>query len=149
MNSASVTAPTGEKACIADGLLVLLGIRKKDSRQAAAVLAKKIAALRIFQDDSGKMNLSAAQNGLEILVVSNFTLYADCKKGNRPSFDNSAPAREAESLYLHFTQCLSAALGQPVKTGFFGAEMKIEAKCDGPVTIVLDSEDLITGENRN
>jgi D-aminoacyl-tRNA deacylase len=120
------------------GLCILLGVAVNDSESIAAALAEKIAKLRIFEDDAGKMNRSVSDCSRELLVVSQFTLCADCRKGNRPSFTDAAPPATAERLYLHFAQCLRAR-GLNVATGRFQAHMQVALVNDGPVTIVLDA----------
>jgi D-aminoacyl-tRNA deacylase len=122
---------------ISRGLVVLLGVARGDSEAAAARLAGKVARLRIFEDEAGKFDRSLADVGGEALVVSQFTLIADTRKGNRPSFTDAAPPDEAEALYEAFCAALTA-LGAPVERGVFGARMKVELAHDGPVTIVLD-----------
>ncbi len=122
---------------IGAGLLVFLGVEQGDDEQRAALLARKIKDLRVFCDKEGKMNLSAQDLGREILAVSNFTLCADTRKGNRPSFINAMAPEDAKQLYEYFISELSKNL--TVKTGVFGADMEIENICDGPVTITLDT----------
>ena len=123
---------------IGRGLLVLLGVGQDDSESEADFLADKIANLRIFEDAEGKMNLSVAEVGGEALVVSQFTLYGDCRKGRRPSFSNAALPETAERLYQHFTRRLSE-IGVPTRTGQFQAKMAVSLENDGPVTIILAS----------
>jgi len=123
---------------IGDGLCVLLGVGKQDGGTNADFLAEKIKNLRIFEDDHGKMNRSIVEVGGELLVVSQFTLYGDCRKGNRPSFTEAAPAAEADRLYRHFVRRLRDA-GVRVATGRFQARMKVSLVNDGPVTFILDS----------
>ena len=123
---------------IGHGLCVLLGVSKEDSDDDAEFLAEKIMNLRIFEDAQGKMNRSLLDTGGELLVVSQFTLYGDCRKGNRPSFADAAPAEHAERLYRHFTERLCDA-GVNVATGRFKARMKVSLVNDGPVTLILDS----------
>ena len=120
------------------GWLVLVGVAKGDADDDADRLAGKVAALRGFADDAGKMNLAAAEAGGGILVVSQFTLMADCRGGRRPSFTDAAEPAEAERLYLRFADRLRQT-GLPVETGVFRAEMKVELVNDGPVTFLLDS----------
>jgi D-tyrosyl-tRNA(Tyr) deacylase len=121
------------------GLTVFLGVKEGDSKAQADYLMKKIAALRIFEDDNGKMNLSVKDVGGEVLLVSQFTLYGDASHGNRPSFSLAARPELAEPLYEYAANALRA-LGVTVKTGVFGADMKIEQLNDGPVTILLERE---------
>ena len=126
---------TGE---IGPGFVVLLGVRHGDTEEHARHLAHKTASLRVFADDAGKMNRSVEDVSGEILVISQFTLYADTKKGNRPSFTGAAPPEVAEKLYGEYVAALRRALGdERVKTGKFGAMMTVEIVNDGPVTIEL------------
>lgn len=124
------------------GFMILLGVVKDDTKEDADKLIKKIPYLRVFEDENGKMNLSCLDVGGEILVISQFTLCADCSHGRRPSFTNSAPPNEAESLYEYFADELKKTGISKVETGVFGADMKVSLKNDGPVTIVLDSKEL-------
>lgn len=124
------------------GFMILLGVCSGDTENDADKLIKKIPNLRIFEDENGKMNLSCLDVNGEILVVSQFTLCADCSHGRRPSFINSAPPDEAEKLYEYFISGLKNAGISRVETGRFGADMKVSLINDGPVTIILDSEDL-------
>ena len=121
------------------GLLVLLGVAPADTPAAATWLADKIAGLRIFNDAEEKMNLSVQDVGGAVLVVSQFTLYGDCRKGRRPSFIGAAQPEIAVPLYEAFVNALRA-LGLPVQTGRFGAMMRVELVNDGPVTLILDSK---------
>ena len=123
---------------IGPGLLILLGVGHGDSQQDAATLAAKVAKLRIFNDDAGKMNLSVREADNAALVVSQFTLYADTSRGNRPSFTGAAPPAQAEALYLYFAEQLRAQ-GLEVQTGKFGADMQVSLLNDGPVTVWLES----------
>ncbi|MBR3423455.1 MAG: D-tyrosyl-tRNA(Tyr) deacylase [Clostridia bacterium] len=122
------------------GFLALVGVEKGDCEEDARVLSDKIAALRVFEDDNGKMNLSVRDVGGSILSVSNFTLSASCRRGNRPDFTAAAPPDEAEKLYDLFSKMLSELV--PTEKGVFGADMKIDMIADGPVTVPLDSETL-------
>ena len=131
--SASVTVEGEEIARIGKGLLVLLGVRGGDSADDTDKLIHKLLALRVFEDADGRMNLALAEAAGEILCVSNFTLYADTRKGNRPSFVQAAPPKEAEPLYERVREGLGA------RGGRFGARMAIELVNDGPVTLVIDT----------
>ena len=124
---------------IAAGMVVLLGVGRGDTAESAAYLAEKVAHLRIFDDDQGKMNRSLAETGGAALVVSQFTLYGDARGQRRPSFIQAAPPEEANRLYEEFVRALRA-LGVRVETGVFQARMAVELTNDGPVTILLDSE---------
>jgi D-tyrosyl-tRNA(Tyr) deacylase len=128
-------AVTGE---IGAGLLALLGVAKADTAADAEFLAGKIAGLRIFPDDAGKMNRSLLQAGGAMLAVSQFTLYGDCRKGRRPSFDLAAPAEQARVLYEHFVAALRRS-GVRVETGIFQAHMAVSLVNDGPVTLIVES----------
>ena len=123
-----------------DGLLILLGVREDDTEQEAELLAKKVAALRIFCDENDKMNLSVLDISGDALVVSNFTLCADTQKGNRPSYMHSMEPKRADELYLYFVEQLSVCGVKNISTGEFGADMKISADLNGPVTIILDTD---------
>ncbi len=123
------------------GLLVLIGIAPQDSTEEVRWLAEKPAGLRIFNDEAGKMNLSVADVGGAVLVVSQFTLYGDCRKGRRPSFIDAAPPNVAVPLYEAFVDTLRS-LGLPVRTGRFGAMMQVELVNDGPVTLILDTREV-------
>lgn len=138
---ASVTVadrPVGE---IGPGLLLLLGVAPEDTAGDVAKLAAKVASLRIFADAEGRMNLSVRDVGGEALVVSQFTLFGDCRKGARPSFNRAAPPALARELYEAFTAELSRLLARPVPTGEFGADMRVASVNDGPVTLILDTRD--------
>jgi len=124
---------------IGQGFLVLLGVTHDDTEKEAAELADKIVKLRVFEDKDGKMNLALSDIGGEILVVSQFTLYADCRKGRRPSFINAAPPEEGNRLYEYFCRCLED-MGFPPKKGVFGAEMLVSLENEGPVTIILEKK---------
>ena len=137
--SASVTIDSQLHASIGKGLLVFLGVKQDDSETCIPWLAKKLAELRIFEDNADKMNLSVSDIGGEILLVSQFTLYADCRRGRRPDFLQAAPPALAESLYERFISEVKT-YGIPVQTGVFGAMMQIALVNDGPVTIILDSK---------
>ena len=139
VSNCTVTVDEEITGRIGDGLLVLLGVRSGDSEKDADYLAEKIANLRIFTDGDDKMNLSIKASGGEVLVVSQFTLFGDCRKGRRPSYNKAAPPELAEQLYEYFLNAVQEQ-GLPVATGRFQAMMKVELINDGPVTILLDSE---------
>ncbi|MFT3990451.1 MAG: D-aminoacyl-tRNA deacylase [Luteolibacter sp.] len=137
---ASVTVDGTVVSKIGPGLLVLLGIEDADGNDDIAWLAPKVAQMRIFSDDAGKMNLSVRDIGGEVIVVSQFTLHASTKKGNRPSFLRAAAPGHSEPLYRSFCSALEKELGKPVGRGIFGADMKVSLINDGPVTIPIDSQ---------
>lgn len=129
---------TGE---IGKGFLILLGVGPNDTESESKKLARKLLSLRIFTDEKGKMNLGLEDIGGSVLVVSQFTLYGNCKKGRRPDFFGAADPELAERLYLHFLQCCGE-YGYPPQHGIFGADMKIESVNDGPVTLIVDTDAL-------
>lgn len=137
---ASVTIDGQRKASIGQGMLVLLGIEEADGEEDIDWLCKKTAALRIFDDENGVMNRSILDAGGDILVVSQFTLMASYKKGNRPSYIRAAGHATAVPLYESFCRKMGEALGRPVQTGEFGADMRVELLNDGPVTICMDTK---------
>ena len=140
VTQASVTIGGQVKSSIGKGLLILLGIGKDDTEEDINWLVKKIIGLRIFDDEMGVMNRSIMDINGEILVVSQFTLMASYKKGNRPSWIHAAPHELSIPLYNRFCDALSEAIGKPVGTGEFGADMKVELLNDGPVTICMDTK---------
>jgi len=133
VSSASVSVDGERVAAIGPGLLVLLGVRRGDTPEQAQKLARKLLALRVFEDSEGRMNRSVGDAGGEVLCVSNFTLYANARKGNRPSFVHAAPPEEAEPLYEQVRQALGAQGGR------FGARMSVDLSNDGPVTLLVES----------
>ncbi|MEJ8768305.1 D-aminoacyl-tRNA deacylase [Prevotella sp. HCN-7019] len=139
VSHASVTIDGKVKSAIGRGFMILLGIASDDTREDMEWLVKKTAALRVFDDEQGVMNLPITAIDGEILVISQFTLMASYKKGNRPSWIHAAPHSIAIPLYEEFCARLSEAIGKPVGTGEFGADMKVELLNDGPVTICMDS----------
>jgi len=139
VSEASVEIEGNQPRSVGRGLLILLGIARDDSREDITWMVKKISGMRIFTDSEGRMNLSLTQIGGEAMVVSQFTLLADTKKGNRPSFDPAAPPEIAVPLYESFVEELGLALEQKVLTGEFGASMRVSLVNEGPVTIILDS----------
>jgi len=140
VSEASVTIDRSVVSQIGQGLLVLLGVESADAEEDAEWLASKLCQMRIFSDLEGKMNLSLQDIAGEVLVVSQFTLHASTKKGNRPSFIRAARPEQAIPLYEHFVRAVETLLGRPVKTGVFAAEMKVALVNDGPVTITMDSK---------
>ena len=138
VSEASVTVGGEVVSRIGPGLLLLVGVAAGDGEAQADWLAEKVAGLRIFSDEEGKMNLSVRDVGGEVLAVSQFTLLADTRKGKRPSFVRAAPPEEAEPLFDHFCERLRASGVGRVETGSFGAMMKVALVNDGPVTIVLE-----------
>ena len=140
VSSASVTIGGTVKSAIGPGLLVLLGIGHEDGPEDIDWLVRKIAGLRIFDDEAGVMNRSVVEVSGEVLVISQFTLMASTKKGNRPSYIGAAGHEKAIPLYEFFCTALSAAIGRPVGTGEFGADMKVALVNDGPVTICIDTK---------
>lgn len=137
---ASVTVDEKITGQISSGLLVLLGVQEGDSLDDLEWLAQKIVKLRIFGDAEGKMNIAVQEAGGRVLVVSQFTLFASTKKGNRPSFEKSAKPDHAKDLYLQFCDRMEVFLNDKVERGIFAADMKVELLNDGPVTIIIDSQ---------
>ena len=140
VSHASVEIDKKIKGQIERGLLLLVGICPDDTEEDLKWLASKIAQLRIFSDENDKMNLSVQDVQGDILVISQFTLFASTKKGNRPSYTNAAPPAIAIPLYERFVTILEGIIGKPVQTGEFGADMKVSLLNDGPVTIVIDTK---------
>jgi D-tyrosyl-tRNA(Tyr) deacylase len=140
VREARVTVAEDTVAAVGKGLLVFLGIARTDATADADYLLEKLLGLRIFPDDAGKMNRNVSEAGGSLLIVSQFTLYGDCRRGKRPSFDRAAPPEQALALYNYFVK--SAAEGKvPVETGVFQAHMRVTLSNDGPVTILIDSEE--------
>lgn len=139
VQKASVTIDGTVKSRIGEGLLLLLGICEEDGIEDIEWLTKKVIGLRIFDDENGVMNKSLTDINGEIMVISQFTLYANYKKGNRPSWFRAAKQEISERIYNDFCQHLETVLGKEVKTGIFGADMKVELLNDGPVTICMDT----------
>jgi len=143
VSEASVVVNGSTTGSIRTGLLILLGVAKSDTTVDADYLVDKVLRLRIFPDDAGKMNRSVEEANGALLIVSQFTLYADCRKGRRPSFDQAAPPDLAQSLYKYFVE--AARRGPvPVETGLFQASMEVRLLNQGPVTIMIDSADRAT-----
>jgi D-tyrosyl-tRNA(Tyr) deacylase len=141
VSSAKVEIKNIIEGQIKQGYLILLGISQTDSQEDIEWLVNKITNLRIFSDDTGKMNLSIKDIEGEVLLISQFTLFASTKKGNRPSFIKSAKPEVAIPLYEQFIKTLSLKLGKDIETGEFGADMQVSLTNDGPVTITIDTED--------
>ena len=139
--SASVDCDGKTVSSIGKGFMVLLGVTKDDTAEEADILAAKIVGLRIFSDENGKMNLSLSDVSGEILVVSNFTLCADCSHGRRPSFFDAQRPNEANALYEYFIRRLKFYGVEKVGTGVFGGHMQVHIENEGPVTLILDTED--------
>ncbi|MDR3552171.1 MAG: D-aminoacyl-tRNA deacylase [Clostridia bacterium] len=139
---ARVTVDKETVGAIESGLLILLGVSKRDDLGCAGLLARKTAALRIFEDDEGRLNRSLLDTGGGALVVSNFTLYADCRRGRRPDFTQAAAFSDADALYEAFCGFLAREGIVRVEKGRFGAQMRVELCNDGPVTVILDTDEL-------
>jgi D-aminoacyl-tRNA deacylase len=137
---ASVTIGDHKAGQIDKGLLILLGVGRRDTGQDARYLADKIINLRIFPDDKQNMNLSSLQVGAELLIVSQFTLYGDCRKGKRPDFTGAASGKIAEKLYNEFITIIKEQYPFKIATGRFGAMMEVSLDNDGPVTLIVDTE---------
>lgn len=140
VSEASLSIEASIVSEISQGLLVLLGIEEKDTQEDISWLCRKITTMRIFPDEHKAMNLSVKDVGGEVLVVSQFTLHASVKKGNRPSFIKAAKPEVAIRLYEDFIKEMKTQLGKPIKTGVFGADMQVQLVNDGPVTISIDSK---------
>lgn len=143
VTEASVTVDGSEISRIGKGFLVFLGACDTDTEAIADAMMKKLVGLRIFEDENGKTNLALGDVGGEVLVVSQFTLYADCRHGNRPSFIRAGSPAEAERLYEYAVGRLRDSYGLSVKTGSFGADMKVRLLNDGPFTVFLDSDEIV------
>ena len=144
VSQASCTVEGRVTGAIERGYLILVGIADSDTEETADRMLKKVAGLRIFPDETGKTNLSLAEIGGSILLISQFTLYADCRKGNRPSFVKAGKPEHAERLYRYLLErCRREGIGKTVEEGVFGADMKIALVNEGPFTLVLDSEELL------
>lgn len=148
VSSASVTIGNQVVGQIGKGFLILLGIGPEDTEAQCRYLAEKALSLRIFEDDQGKMNLGLEQVGGQVLVVSQFTLYGNCRKGRRPSFTEAAPPQLGNELYEKFLS-ICAELGYPPQHGQFGADMKVASVNDGPVTLILDTDQLMDTPRRS
>ena len=140
VKNASVVIDGKTHGAINTGFLVLLGVHQEDTEAQALKIADKICGLRVFEDENGKMNVNPADAGAELLIISQFTLFASTKKGNRPSYIRAAKPDISIPLYEQFCNELGIALGKPVGTGEFGADMKVELLNDGPVTICMDTK---------
>jgi D-aminoacyl-tRNA deacylase len=147
VKSARVDVAGETVGAIGVGLAILLGVTQTDKKEDAEYLADKVVNLRIFPDETGRMNRGLVESGGSLLVVSQFTLYGDCRKGRRPSFDHAAPPEQARALYDYFIQHLKSS-NIAVETGVFQAEMEIHLINDGPVTFIIDSKRLANHEER-
>lgn len=147
VKSASVTIDGQTVGSIGQGFLILLGIGPEDTEQHCRYLAQKALGLRVFEDDQGKMNCGLEQVGGQVLVVSQFTLYGNCRKGRRPSFTEAAPPELGEQLYEKFLE-ICEELGFPPQHGRFGADMQVASVNDGPVTLILDTDQLMESPRR-
>lgn len=141
VSESSVSIGGAVKGSISKGLMILLGVEEADAQEDVVWLSRKIANLRIFPDKAGAMNQSLVEVGGEALVISQFTLHASTKKGNRPSYTKAAHPETARPLYEAFKVQLSADMGKPITSGEFGANMKVALVNDGPVTIIIDTKD--------
>ncbi len=140
VKNATVIIDEETKTSIRGGLLILLGVEREDKREDADWLANKIAGLRIFDDARGVMNLNVSQTNGDLMVISQFTLHAKTRKGNRPSYIQAAPPDQSEPLYSYFIEKISGESGIKAKTGTFGAEMDVNLVNSGPVTIIIDTK---------
>ncbi len=147
VNSASVTIDGQLHGKIQKGFLVLLGVGPNDTEAQCRYLAEKILGLRIFEDENEKMNLSISDVGGQLLIVSQFTLYGNCRKGRRPSFADAAPPELGNAMYERFLE-ICGELGYPPQHGQFGADMQVESVNDGPVTLILDTDILMDTPRR-
>ena len=147
VKSASVTIEGEVVGKIGQGFLILLGVGPNDNEQTCRYLAEKALCLRVFEDENGKMNLGLDQVGGEVLVVSQFTLYGNCRKGRRPSFTDAAPPDLGNELYEKFLS-ICQELGYPPQHGQFGADMQVASVNDGPVTLILDTDQLMDTPRR-
>lgn len=147
VRSAQVSIDGKTVGSIGRGFLILLGVGPNDTERECRCLAEKALSLRVFSDDQGKMNLGLEQIGGQVLVVSQFTLYGNCRKGRRPSFTEAAPPELGERLYERFLQDCRE-LGYPPEHGVFGADMQVSSVNDGPVTLILDTDELLSQPRR-
>lgn len=147
VKSASVTIDGETVGSIGKGFLILLGVGPEDNEETCRYLAEKALGLRVFEDENGKMNLGLADVGGQVLVVSQFTLYGNCRKGRRPSFTDAAGPELGNRLYEQFLSCCDA-LGYPPQHGRFGADMQVASVNDGPVTLILDTDQLLESPRR-
>ncbi len=148
VSRAAVTADGAFRGEIGKGAVLLVGVGKDDTEQDAALLIKKCVEMRVFEDDNGRMNLSLADIGGDLLIVSNFTLYGSCRRGRRPDFFAAAAPDTANALYEHFVKEATAVAPGAVVTGVFGADMAIDMAADGPVTLILDTEELTASRRK-
>ena len=147
VKSASVSIDGETVGKIGQGFLILLGVGPEDTQEKCRYLAEKALSLRVFEDENGKMNLGLGDVGGQVLVVSQFTLYGNCRKGRRPSFTEAAPPQLGNALYEKFLS-VCEELGYPPQHGRFGADMQVESINDGPVTLILDTDQLMDSPRR-
>ena len=147
VKSASVSIDGETVGKIGQGFLILLGVGPEDTQEKCRYLAEKALSLRVFEDENGKMNLGLGDVGGQVLVVSQFTLYGNCRKGRRPSFTEAAPPQLGNALYEKFLS-VCEELGYPSQHGRFGADMQVESINDGPVTLILDTDQLMDSPRR-
>ena len=140
---ASVTVDGNITGKIDSGIMALIGFKEGDEESLLKPMAEKMTGLRIFEDENERMNLSLADVGGDILAISQFTLYADCRKGKRPSFTDALKPDKANEFYEKFVKICEDLTGKKIETGIFGADMKVELLNDGPVTIILDSDEIV------
>ena len=140
---ASVTIEGKVHGKIDGGIMALIGFKEGDEESLLKPMAEKMTGLRIFEDENERMNLSLSDVGGDILAISQFTLYADCKKGKRPSFTDALKPDKANEFYEKFVKICENLTGRKIETGIFGADMKVELLNDGPVTIILDSDEIV------
>lgn len=148
VSHAAVTADGEFRGRIGKGAVLLVGVGKDDAEKDADLLVKKCVEMRVFEDDDGRMNRSLAEIGGDLLIVSNFTLYGSCRRGRRPDFFAAAATDAAAALYTYFVNAAKAVAPGAVVTGVFGADMAIDIAADGPVTLLLDSEELTASRRK-
>ncbi len=145
---AAVNADGEHRGTIGKGAVLLVGVGKNDTEEDAALLLNKCVQMRVFEDENGRLNLSLEDIGGDLLIVSNFTLYGNCRRGRRPDFTAAGAPNEANCLYERFVALAENAVSGKVVTGVFGADMQIDMTADGPVTLILDSEELTASRRK-